>query len=83
MEEEVYCRTFYIEREIRFAVRECTFYEDKRLASKADMEDIAWFLPTRKAGRNVGFVSAAKFQELKLEEEEDSPIGNKNAKVTE
>jgi len=34
MEEEVYCRTFYIEREIRFAVRECTFYEDKRLASK-------------------------------------------------
>jgi len=61
-EEEVFCRFFYVEREIRFAVRECTFYEDKRLASKAEMEDIAWFLTTRKPGRAVGFVSAAQFR---------------------
>jgi hypothetical protein len=64
-EEEVYCRTFYIEREIRFPVRECTFYEDRRIASKEDMEQIAWFLTTRKAGRSVGFISAAQFRELK------------------
>jgi len=61
-EEEVFCRFFYVEREIRFAVSECTFYEDKRLASKAEMEEIAWFLTTRKPGRTVGFVSAAQFR---------------------
>ena len=61
-EEEVYCRQFYIEREIRFVVSECTFYEDRRLASKSEMEDIAWFLTTRKAGRAVGFISAAQFR---------------------
>jgi hypothetical protein len=64
-EEEAFCRTFYIEREIHFPVRECTFYEDRRLASKRDMEEIAWFLTTRKAGRSVGFVSAARFREIK------------------
>lgn len=77
-EEEVYCRTFYIEREIRFPVCECSFYEDKRLASLSDMEEIAWFLTTRKPGRSVGFVTAAKFHELKLEEAE-SPITHDNA----
>ncbi|HUN63456.1 MAG TPA: hypothetical protein VMU53_15775 [Candidatus Sulfotelmatobacter sp.] len=77
MEEEVFCRTFYIEREIRFAVSECTFYEDKRIASKADMEEIAWFLTTRKPGRSVGFVSAAKFQELTREGTEVPPVNDK------
>lgn len=62
-EEEVFCRYFYIEREIRFAVSECTFYEDRRLASKTEMEEIAWYLTTRKAGRAVGFISADKFRE--------------------
>ncbi|HET7106320.1 MAG TPA: hypothetical protein VFI38_05895 [Candidatus Acidoferrum sp.] len=61
-EQEVFCRQFYIEREIRFAVSECTFYEDRRLASKPEMEEIAWFLTTRKAGRTVGFVSAEMFR---------------------
>jgi hypothetical protein len=41
-EEEVFCRTFFVEREIHFPVRECTFYEDKRLATKQEMEEIAW-----------------------------------------
>jgi hypothetical protein len=81
MEEAVFCRIFYIEREIPFVVSECTFYEDKRLASKEDMEQIAWFLTTRKPGRSVGFVSAARFHELKLEGEESSPI-NKEADDT-
>jgi hypothetical protein len=57
-DEEVFCRTFYIEREIRFPVRECTFYEDKRLASKTEMEEIAWHLRSTsgKPCRNLGFV---------------------------
>jgi hypothetical protein len=68
-EEEVYCRTFYIEREIRFPVRECTFYEDKRLASKEDMEEIAWRLRSTitKPNQSLGFVSAAQLQEVESE----------------
>jgi hypothetical protein len=59
-EEEVFCRTFYIEREIHFPVRECTFYEDKRLATKTEMEEIAWHLRSTngKPLRNLGFVSS-------------------------
>jgi hypothetical protein len=56
-QEEVFCRFFYIEREIRFPVMECTFYEDRRLASKKEMEDIAWILRTDMPRRRVGFIS--------------------------
>jgi hypothetical protein len=57
-EEEVYCRTFYIEREMHFPVRACTFYQDKRLATKTEMEEIAWHLRSTngKPTRNLGFV---------------------------
>jgi hypothetical protein len=57
---EVFCRTFYIEREILFPVRECTFYEDKRLASKEDMQEIAWNLRSTitRPIRSLGFVNA-------------------------
>ena len=59
-EEEVFCRTFYIEREIHFPVRLCTFYADKRLATKTEMEEIAWHLrsTTGKPYRNLGFVGS-------------------------
>lgn len=78
-EEEVFCRTFYIEREIRFAVRECTFYEDKRLASKEDMEEIAWTLGTNNSRPkpNLGFVRAVTVRKDDEEpsEEEEEPSG--------
>ena len=59
-EEQVFCRTFYIEREIHFPVRMCTFYADKRLATKTEMEEIAWHLRSTngKPCRNLGFVSS-------------------------
>ena len=82
-EQQVYCRTFYIEREIRFPVRECTFYEDRRLASKEDMEEIAWFLTTRKAGRSVGFVSAAQFQQDREKESEIAAAASDDLKLQE
>jgi hypothetical protein len=58
-EEEVFCRTFFIEREIHFPVRACTFYQDKRLATKTEMEEIAWHLRSTngKPTRNLGFFS--------------------------
>jgi hypothetical protein len=81
-EEEFFCRMFYIERRIRFAVFECSKYEDVRLASRKDMEEIAWFLTTRKAGRSVGFVSAERFHEMQ-EEPDASPVNNDTTESTE
>jgi len=82
-EEEVFCRYFYIEREIRFPVCECTWYEDKRLASKTEMEEIAWFLTTRKPGRSVGFVSAAQFREMESEAAKVAPTASDEQKLNE
>jgi hypothetical protein len=75
-EEEVFCRTFYIEREIHFPVRECTFYEDKRLASKTEMEEIAWHLrsTTSKPCRNLGFVGSPSGASESEAEETDSSV---------
>ena len=84
-EVEVYCRTFYIEREIHFPVRECTFYEDRRLASKEDMEEIAWRLRsmTTKPNQSLGFVSATQLQEIESEDSEIAPAANNPVITTE
>jgi hypothetical protein len=84
-EEEVFCRTFYMEREIRFPVRQCTFYEDRRLASKEDMEEIAWHLrsTTGKPTRNVGFVSGANLRELESEDPKTLSTANDSTASTE
>ena len=82
-EEEVFCRHFYIEREIRFPVSECSWYEDKRLACKSEMEEIAWFLTTRKPGRSVGFVSAARFREMESEAANAAPSASDDPKLRE
>ena len=66
-EEEVFCRYFYLEREIRFPVSECTFYEDRRLASKREMEDIAWILRTDMPRRRVGFISPEQLREVEAQ----------------
>src|SRR5579863_9144502 len=84
-EEEVFCRTFYIEREIRFPVRECTFYEDRRLASKEDMEEIAWHLRSTngKPNGSLGFVSGTRCREIESVEEESAPAANDSAPLKE
>ena len=84
-EEEVFCRTFYIEREIRFPVRQCTFYEDRRLTSKEDMEEIAWHLRSTngKPTRNVGFVSGAPLRELESQDPETLSTANDSSESTE
>jgi len=84
-EEKVFCRTFDIEREIRFPVRECTFYEDKRLASKEDMEEIAWRLRSTitKPNQSLGFVSAAQLQETESEAARLPPTASDKPKLNE
>jgi len=42
---------------IPFPVRECTDYLDKRLPCVEDLEDIAWVLRSKSAGKSAGFVS--------------------------
>ena len=82
-EEDVFCRMFYIERRISFPVFECSIYDDKRLASKKEMEEIAWFLTTRKSGRSVGFVSAARFRQLEEEAASSTAIDQNKTETTE
>lgn len=75
-EEEVFCRFFFVEREIRFPVRECTFYEDRRIASKEAMEEIAWKLRDRdtKSSQNLGFISPAQLREIGSEDSKEEPV---------
>jgi len=44
---------------IPFPVRECTDYLDKRLPCVEDLEDIAWILRSKSAGKNAGFIPVA------------------------
>lgn len=41
---------------IPFKVMECTDYADKRLPCVEDMEEIAWQLRTKSAGKQAGFL---------------------------
>jgi hypothetical protein len=79
---EVFCRTFYIEREIRFPVRECTFYEDRRLATKRDMEEIGWSRRSTngKPTHNVGFLGGSQPEN---ENEEVLPVASEQSEPQE
>ena len=78
-EDLVFCRFFYIEREIHFLVRECTFY--RRLASKEDMEEIAWSLTTIKPTRHVGFSSAVQFRQMQEAAEGPAAVDARSASI--
>jgi hypothetical protein len=82
-EEEVFCRYFYLEREIHYPVSECTFYEDRRLASKREMEEIAWILRTDMPRRRVGFISPEQLRELGAEAAKVTPTASDEPKLDE
>jgi hypothetical protein len=54
-EELVLCAFLRPARPVPFKVRHCTDYNDKRVSSKRDMEDIAWIIRTKDVNRRVGF----------------------------
>ena len=66
----VFCDAMYDPIRIPFKVSECSDYEDKRLPSIRAMEQIAWFLRTKSAGHEAGFISAAEMKKLQEEGEE-------------
>lgn len=65
--ERVYCHSIsgYIDRPIV----ECNSYHSIADVSLRTMEDVAWILVTKKAGREIGFLKAAQWKkENKFEE---------------
>ena len=64
-EEVVLCAFLRHARLVPFKVSQCTDYNDKRIPSKRDMEDIAWIIRTKDVNRSMGF---AQKEESQVEE---------------
>jgi len=54
-EEVILCAFLRQAHAVLFKVSYCTDYNDKRVPSKADMEEIAWIIRTKDVNRQVGF----------------------------
>jgi len=63
-QELIHCTWLNGSPEIQFPVNRCSSYDDRRIPSRRDMEQIAWILLTKKAGRTIGFVTAKQFYEI-------------------
>jgi hypothetical protein len=59
-EEIVLCAFLRPARLVPFKVSRCTDYNDKRVPSKQDMEEIAWIIRTKDINRPVGFTPAGE-----------------------
>jgi hypothetical protein len=68
---------------VKFPVSQCSTYDDKRLPSKRDMEQIAWILLTKKTGRTIGFVTAKQFLEIEGDDAEIIPAASVEPKMQE
>lgn len=70
-QKEIWCHAGGMEPHVlKFEAYECSEYDDKRLPSKWDMEQIAWVFVTNVAGRAIGFVSAKEYKEKYKREDE-------------
>ena len=56
-EKIVFCNSLWDPIRIPFSVRQCSAYEDKRLPDIEDLEEIAWHLRSKSAGKRAGFIS--------------------------
>jgi hypothetical protein len=72
-EEEIVCRATRPAERVRFAVYECSAYVDRRRPTLYSMEQIAWVLVTKTAGRSIGFVTAKRFRDLEGRDAEIVP----------
>ena len=82
-EKEIFCRYLADDRPVRFPVSQCNSYDDRRIPSKRDMEQIAWILLTKKAGRTIGFVTAKQFWEIEGDDAEIIPAASVEPKMQE
>src|SRR2546425_11179726 len=60
-EEVILCAFLRPARLVPFKVSQCTDYNDKRVPSRSDMEEIAWIIRTKDVNRNVGFAKEVEF----------------------
>ena len=72
-EEVVLCAFLRPARLVPFKVSQCTDYNDKRIPSKQDMEEIAWIIRTKDINRPVGFTPKADLDEAQDSELEIVP----------
>jgi hypothetical protein len=70
------CDRLFEAIQIPFRVRECSDYVDKRLPCIEDLEEIAWHLRSKSAGKQAGFVPViATGEEEELDEPQGPPEG--------
>ena len=65
------CDFSYPPLHIPFKVCECSDYMDRRLPDVEDMEKIAWFLRTKSAGHEAGFLTPDQNAKLEEQDQED------------
>jgi hypothetical protein len=70
-EEVILCAFLRPARLVPFKVSQCTDYNDKRVPSRSDMEEIAWIIRTKDVNRNVGFAKEVEFPSDKEDDELD------------
>ena len=75
-QEQIRCKWLRKHPMVPFPVSECSSYDDKRLPSRWDMEQIAWVLLTKKAGRPIGFVTAKQFRKIEGDDAEIIPAAS-------
>ncbi len=68
-EEIILCAFLRPARLVPFKVSQCTDYNDKRVPSKADMEEIAWIIRTKDVNRQMGFTTADGRHEAEKEDD--------------
>ena len=68
-EEVILCAFLRPARLVPFKVSMCTDYNDKRVPSKSDMEEIAWIIRTKDVNRPVGFTKKEMDEEKEKEDE--------------
>jgi hypothetical protein len=68
-EEIIFC-SWHPSRPVPFRVRQCSEYDDKRLPRRWDMEQIAYILVPKSAGRTVGFLTPEQYRERQEDEDE-------------
>src|ERR1700746_2504582 len=56
-EEAILCAFLRQAHAVTFKVSQCTDYNDKRVPSKSDMEEIAWIIRTKGVNRPMGFAA--------------------------
>ena len=72
-EEVILCAFLRQPHAVPFKVSQCTDYNDKRVPSKADMEEIAWIIRTKGVNRQVGFASEMETESSEKDELEIVP----------